>query len=232
MRFLTELFLAAKRPIVALALLCSCTQVTENPDRLRGGSARPSPQSGSASDNAKGGSPSEGLGETDILALHTPPPPACAACHESKRPPQNHYGKTDCVTCHAFPSFQGGFFAHAPKPTQCEECHARPTTVGARAYPTVGTPANFNPNDPTQPGSGHYRGKDCVSCHATPAENAPKFTFTHSKPSPEACLPCHFREGSGEHRNDNRGVELTGFGNCFNCHKNFDQTVRRNWGRP
>jgi hypothetical protein len=29
---------------------------------------------------------------------------------------------------------------------------------------------------------------------------------------------------------DNRAV-LTGFGNCANCHRNFDVNVMRNWGR-
>lgn len=216
--------------VLGPALLWACTQVTEDPYRYRV-TSKASQEPAPSGNVVPVPPPPVDTGDA-ILAIHTPAPASCINCHENKRPTEPvHYPGKDCVTCHAYPSFKGGFFAHAPKPAVCEECHVRPITVGVRAYPNIGTPANFNPNDPTQPGTGHYRGKDCVSCHATPAENATQFTFAHAKQSPEACLPCHFRDGVGEHQGDNRGVELTGFGNCFNCHRNFDQTVRRDWRR-
>lgn len=166
-----------------------------------------------------------------LLAIHTPKPASCINCHEAKRPTPTHYAKQDCVSCHSYPSFKNAAFSHNPTPTTCEGCHARPTTVGLRAYPNQGPPAAFDPNNPAEPGSGHYRGKDCVNCHATPSETVTKFAFTHSKPGPMACLPCHFNDGLNEHGANGRG-DLTAFGNCFNCHQNFDKSVSRNWRRP
>lgn len=122
-------------------------------------------------------------------------------------------------------------FTHLPKPATCADCHVRPLTVGKRAYPTQGPPAGFNANDPAAIGGKHYVGKDCSSCHRTPAEGATVFSFTHSAPKAEFCLPCHFNRGQTEHANNNNNVMLQGFGNCFNCHKNFDVNTARNFGR-
>ena len=114
-----------------------------------------------------------------------------------------------------------------PKPQQCETCHARPTNTGRRAYPNQGPPADFLAGE-DYPGSGHYLGKDCQSCHQTPVEGANGFNFTHSQPAADFCLPCHFNGGSNEHNNENN-VNLTAYGNCFTCHKAFDAQNGRNF---
>jgi hypothetical protein len=132
-----------------------------------------------------------------------------------------HTDQKSCATCHSYPSFsERKLFSHIPKPETCETCHARPAGAGLRAYPNEGPPAGFNPNDATAPGSGHYIGKDCVTCHATPAEGARAFVFSHSTPRAEFCLPCHFNDGRGEHNGDG-DVTLRDFGNCYSCHRNF-----------
>ncbi len=161
---------------------------------------------------------------------HSPAPTSCIGCHEAKRPPAPHIATKDCVGCHSFPSFKRVAFSHLPKPAVCEDCHTRPTTVGLRAYPNQGPPVGFVANDPKALGSKHYVGKDCAACHRTPDEGASIFSFTHSTPKADFCLPCHFNTGRGEHGADNR-VVLKDFGNCFSCHKNFDRNAVRNWGR-
>lgn len=163
-----------------------------------------------------------------IAQLHLNQPPECATCHEGKRPSLAHYPKNDCVMCHKYPSFKGATFLHEPKPLTCESCHMRPQTTGLRSYPLQGPPAGFNPNDPQSIGGGHYRGKDCVECHQTKKEGASAFMFSHSKPNPGACLPCHYNQGFNEHRNS-QNVTFTGSGNCNSCHKNFDVKVLRDF---
>ncbi len=167
--------------------------------------------------------------QNGLLALHQPAPATCNQCHESKRPSLTHYKDHDCASCHKFPSFKGASFSHDPKPATCTGCHTPPAT-GLRAYPNQGPPANFNAADPNALGGRHYVGKDCKECHQTPKEGAAKFVFTHSAPNPQVCLPCHFNNGSGEHQNSQTFM-LSGFGNCINCHRNFDVKVRRNFGR-
>lgn len=163
-----------------------------------------------------------------LAALHAEQK-SCAQCHEKNRPAPMHYGKEDCATCHSFPNFtERKLFTHMPKPQTCETCHARPATAGLRAYPNQGPPVGFDPNNKAAPGSGHYVGKDCASCHATPAEGAMTFTFSHSTPKADFCLPCHFNDGRGEHAND-PAIILRDFGNCFSCHKNFDRNATRNF---
>ncbi len=162
---------------------------------------------------------------------HSPTPASCVSCHEKDRPAAPHIANKDCVGCHAFPDFKRVAFSHIPKPAVCEDCHTRPTAVGARAYPNQGPPAGFLANDPKAIGGKHYVGKDCAACHRTPDEGATAFTFNHSTPKAEFCLPCHFNQGRAEHANDNRGVVLRDFGNCFSCHKNFDVNATRNFGR-
>jgi hypothetical protein len=163
-----------------------------------------------------------------LMALHLNQV-TCVSCHEKDRPAQPHYGKEDCATCHSFPSFKTvKLFTHDPKPATCEGCHARPTTAGLRSYPNQGPPAGFDPNNKAAPGSGHYVGKDCAACHNSPKEQATSFTFTHSAPRADFCLPCHFNEGRGEHANDN-DITLRDFGNCFSCHQNFDRNVQRDF---
>ncbi len=119
-------------------------------------------------------------------------------------------------------------YTHVPKPATCEGCHARPQTVGLRAYPNQGPPIDFLANDPKAIGSRHYLGKDCAECHRTPPEGATAFNFTHSVPKAGFCLPCHFNQGNNEHRGSAE-VLLKDFGNCFSCHKNFDVNVSRNF---
>jgi hypothetical protein len=163
-----------------------------------------------------------------LAALHAEQK-SCVQCHEKNRPAPMHYGKEDCATCHSFPNFtERKLFTHMPKPQTCETCHARPATAGLRAYPNQGPPVGFDPNNKAAPGSGHYVGKDCASCHATPAEGAMTFTFSHSTPKADFCLPCHFNDGRGEHAND-PAIILRDFGNCFSCHKNFDRNATRNF---
>jgi hypothetical protein len=167
---------------------------------------------------------------TDSLAALHLDLKSCASCHEKNRPTQPHVIKEDCATCHSFPSFKEvKAFSHIPKPASCETCHARPTTVGLRAYPNQGPPAGFDPNNKAAPGSGHYVGKDCATCHNTPNEGALAFAFTHSSPKADFCLPCHHNEGRGEHAGDNN-IQLLGFGNCFSCHQNFDRNAGRDFG--
>lgn len=175
-----------------------------------------------------GGTPTQQ--EDPILQLHQNKPPECAGCHEKKRLSATHYPKSDCVLCHKYPSFKGGFFAHDPKPETCESCHARPQTTGLRSYPNQGPPANFDPNDPASIGGGHYRGKDCAQCHQTKKEGATAFLFSHSTPNPGVCLPCHYNQGLRQHRNS-QNVTLTGSGNCNSCHIHFDAKVLRDF-RP
>ena len=183
----------------------------------------PSFKGGLSSGTPGGGQP--GTGGDGLLALHEANKNSCVQCHETKRPNANHYPGKDCASCHKFPSFKGASFAHNPKPPRCEDCHARPAQVGRRAYPNQGPPANFNAADKTAAGSGHYVGKDCISCHSTPREGATTFSFSHTSPNPQACLPCHFNDGAEEHRNSAR-VMLTGFGNCQTCHQNFARPNR------
>lgn len=163
-----------------------------------------------------------------ILQIHQNKPAECAGCHEKKRPSLTHYPKNDCSLCHQFPSFKGGNFLHDPKPPTCESCHPRPQTAGLRSYPNQGPPQGFDPNDAASLGGGHYRGKDCVSCHQTKKEGAPKFLYTHSTPNPGICLPCHFNQGLNEHQNS-QGITLLGLGNCNSCHLHFDAKVRRDF---
>ncbi len=167
---------------------------------------------------------------TDSLALLHADQKSCVSCHEKSRPAPPHIVKEDCASCHSFPSFKTvKAFSHIPKPLSCEGCHARPATAGLRAYPNQGPPAGFDPNNKASPGSGHYVGKDCAACHNTPNEGATAFTFTHSTPKADFCLPCHHNDGQGEHAGDN-AIQLQAFGNCFSCHQNFDRNAARNFG--
>lgn len=162
---------------------------------------------------------------------HTPAPAYCQECHGGQRPVTPHVQTGDCVDCHTHPAWKSATtaFTHTPKPDSCEACHTRPAQTYLRAYPNQGPPANYTANT-DYPGSGHLKGKDCVSCHLTPPEGVAAFSFSHSKPNPGVCLPCHFNKGQQEHNND-ANVQLTGFGNCNDCHKNFDKAANRNWGR-
>ena len=117
-------------------------------------------------------------------------------------------------------------FSHTPKPESCEQCHQRPES-GLRSYPNQGPPANFVA-EADYPGSGHYKGKDCVQCHGTPEEGSEGFAFRHSTENPNACLPCHYNEGHGEHLND-MDVVFAEFGNCESCHQNFNVNETRNF---
>lgn len=181
-------------------------------------------------DASDGGNPADAPTISDGLAALHAEQKSCVSCHEKNRPAPAHYGKEDCATCHSYPSFANRkLFSHLPKPQSCETCHARPAGLGLRAYPNQGPPLGFDPNNKNAPGSGHYVGKDCASCHATPAEGANAFAFNHSTPKADFCLPCHFNDGQGEHVNDTN-VILRDFGNCFSCHQNFDRNATRNFG--
>ena len=169
-----------------------------------------------------------GKQEDPVLLIHQNKPTQCAGCHENKRLSATHYPKSDCVLCHKYPSFKGGSFSHDPKPESCETCHTRPATTGLRAYPNQGPPPTFNANDPASVGGGHYKGKDCVQCHQTQKEGAIRFQFAHSKPSPGACLPCHYNQGFRRHRND-QNISFAAFGNCNSCHLHFDVNVQRDF---
>jgi hypothetical protein len=160
---------------------------------------------------------------------YEPKPAACAICHTALRPAAPHPVPGDCVTCHNFPNWKKAFFAHDPKPASCGDyCHVRPTAVSARAYPNQGPPAGFVAGSA---GSGHYVGKECVECHQTPKEGSKVFGFDHSTPSFPFCLPCHYNQGLAKHGVTAPTVyELKAFGNCNNCHKNFDKAKSRNWG--
>jgi hypothetical protein len=166
---------------------------------------------------------------------HKPMPSTCVTCHEGDRPSATHNAGQDCVKCHTNPDWSvvksaTASFSHDPKPVTCEGCHNRPEIVGTRAYPNQGPPTGFDAADKTAAGSGHYIGKDCSSCHGTPPEGNTEFMFTHSKPATGFCLPCHFNKGKGEHAGSST-VTLTGFGNCFNCHKSYDKAGSRSWAR-
>ncbi len=164
---------------------------------------------------------------------HDPMPQSCAGCHQETRPPLPHVSGGDCAQCHSFPDWKVvklDAYKHEPKPEACVGCHLRPTQVGNRAYPNQGPPAGFDQNNSNELGSAHYVGKDCGSCHLTPPEGATEWEFTHSKPNPAVCLPCHYNSGRREHNGEN-GVTLIGFGNCASCHNNFDRSTGRNW-RP
>lgn len=220
--------------LAALFALSGCSAFSPTVEGFKKARLLPEPETNSSEAEIEKPDPTTtGDGTDPLLALHVPKPGTCANCHEAKRPAANHYAGKDCAMCHNYPSFKDGAgFTHVLPITNCEECHTRPTTVGLRAYPNQGPPANFDPNNATTPGSGHYRGKDCVSCHQPQSETVKTFTFSHSKPAPGVCLPCHYNDGFGEHgANDGRATYVQ-LGNCFNCHQNFDRAVDRNWDRP
>lgn len=209
-----------------LVLVTSCLRAPKTPQALD-----------AAAGEINGIEPANSSGVSDaqtppvtggLVALHAEQK-SCASCHEKVRPAPSHFGKEDCATCHSYPSFSSvKLFSHMPKPESCESCHARPAVAGLRAYPNQGPPDGFDPNNKNAPGSGHYVGKECSSCHATPAEGAMAFTFSHSTPKADFCLPCHFNDGRGEHAND-PAIILRDFGNCFSCHQNFDRNAARNF---
>lgn len=155
----------------------------------------------------------------------------CSECHEDKRPLGDHIQSFDCMSCHNYPSWspsQNFTFNHQNIPPLCETCHLRPDS-GSRAYPNQGPPPDFMV-DNNYEGSGHYLGKDCKECHQIPNQPDNRvFTFTHSTPSPNACLPCHYNEGAGEHPVENSMFEFSRFGNCHTCHVNFDRNGTRNF---
>lgn len=151
----------------------------------------------------------------------------CNQCHENDRPETNHVQNGDCVNCHSFPDWNlvsTANFSHLPKPDQCESCHLRPES-GLRSYPNQGPPANSVEDDD---GFKHYAGKDCISCHLTPDEGEQSFVFNHSQPQANFCLPCHFNEGQEEHINEDF-AQLSGFGNCYECHTSFDVQNNRSF---
>lgn len=158
---------------------------------------------------------------------YQPKPTSCGTCHNSKRPAAPHPTDGDCVGCHNFPDWKNAIFSHTPKPATCGDyCHVRPTATAQRAYPNQGPPAGFTEGGP---GSGHFNGKECVECHLTPPEGGTTFGFDHSKPSLKFCLPCHYDKGVEEHGANTSGYEMTGYGNCNTCHKDYDRNVRRRW---
>ena len=160
----------------------------------------------------------------------------CDGCHEKDRPARDdHPNVGDCVQCHAYPSWAAGEnFVHSLELQSCQNCHNkdRPQS-GAESYPNVGKPTNFDENDPKAPGSSHYLGKDCISCHLIPDQSKTAFEFSHSEPKLEFCLPCHFSAGNTKHFSDSQAnpdsYKLEDFGNCSNCHKNSDAKADRNW---
>lgn len=164
---------------------------------------------------------------------HDPKPSDCISCHKDDRPNNGepHYTSKDCVSCHNYPSWSQASFSHIPKPTKCEECHTRPDETYRRAYPNVGTPGGFNPNNPNEPGSGHLVGLDCNVCHLNPAEGAKSWSFNHDTPTVPYCLPCHFSAGAREHGTaGNNRVKMSGFGNCYNCHRDYRKSRGRGFG--
>ena len=156
---------------------------------------------------------------------------SCAGCHEKDRPAAPHYGTTDCISCHKIAGWSPSeTYSHSPKPASCAECHDKdkPAAASSRAYPAVGTPTDYT-TDGTYPGSGHFYGKDCVTCHLTPAEGQSQFAFTHSKPAANFCLPCHFADGKAKHGTTSTSKITKQWGNCYNCHKSFDAAQSRSW---
>lgn len=161
----------------------------------------------------------------------------CASCHESDRPKEInnkiHGGGYACESCHQTTENPRWYktieFSHLPTPQNCETCHVRPEIAYSRSYPNIGTPSKFNPNDPNALGSGHLVGMDCGQCHKSPAEKSTSFEWDHSGKNPGVCLPCHYAEGKSKHGSLPIGIDLTGFGNCASCHKNFDRNGTRNF---
>lgn len=212
----------------SLILVSGCTKVGEPPVRTKKLGS-----SGNASAQIESTTPSEtpSTASADRKAesfVHFEAP--CASCHEEQRPQEiTHIQSMDCVSCHQYNDWSQTVafsFSHDPKPDSCEQCHGRPES-GLRSYPNQGPPADFVMNS-NYPGSGHYIGKDCQQCHQTPQEGSEQFVFTHENPNPQACLPCHFNEGLGEHGND-QNVLFQDFGNCQQCHQNFDASQNRNF---
>ncbi|SMF26393.1 cytochrome c3 family protein [Pseudobacteriovorax antillogorgiicola] len=207
--------------ICLLGFITSCTGIIDSPLDKRGEGSDAGP-SAVAEQNANQDTPTA----NNDSSVHFEAP--CAMCHEEDRKSPDHFTGQDCASCHSYPSWAETTvaFSHTPKPETCEQCHQRPAS-GLRAYPNQGPPDGFDP-DANSPGSGHYVGQDCVSCHQTPDEGQPQFVFTHSSPQPGVCLPCHFNDGQGEHLNDG-DVMLSDLGNCASCHQNFDANQTRNF---
>ncbi len=212
--------------IFAIALHFSCVEKLDSrPSRATIGDNNGNRQEAPIANNESDTKEADSIRTSESVHFEAP----CAQCHEPDRPTQNHIPSGECSSCHSFPDWQAvsiASFSHDPKPDECESCHARPET-GDRAYPNQGPPANFDPNAASD-GSGHYLGKDCISCHQTPAEGEETFVFSHSQPQADFCLPCHFNGGRGEHANDGF-AQLSGFGNCFECHKDFDANGNRSF---
>lgn len=160
---------------------------------------------------------------------HTPTPTSCASCHNADRPVGpagarrfDHsitVGMGDCVGCHAGRAgvdWTAAVYPHTPVPTSCNSCHSTNRPLVTR-YP--GSNANV---------AGHYDLKDCNACHVSRSATVTRFLFQHSNSVNQNinfCLPCHLQDGRDEHQGDNR-VNLTGDGNCFDCHR-----TRRSWRR-
>ncbi|MFW7380096.1 MAG: hypothetical protein ACOH5I_14880 [Oligoflexus sp.] len=211
-------------------LYTACYNQEAKPKKITRGSNISPNQEDTSSSQTEEGSNSGSVNPNDdaLLTLHKDLS-SCVSCHEINRPAPPHVASQDCVNCHSYPGFDNiQAFSHLPKPETCEDCHARPTTTASRAYPNQGPPVDFDPNNPNSIGSGHYVGKDCVTCHNTPAEGSTVFSFTHSTPRTDFCLPCHFNDAEEEHAGDGDAM-LQNLGNCFSCHMNFDRNAERNF---
>jgi hypothetical protein len=190
---------------------------------------------------------------------HNPEPTSCQECHtgvdvggnKRGRPALPHIQTGDCIQCHMYNPGQWTplrAFTHVPRPANCGSCHEsdRPTS-GDYNYPATSLNRNspkpnpslltLTPGLPTSKGIRHYDGRDCVSCHRTPAQGQNNWNnFSHGNPKQMKCLPCHYTAEDPRSANDykvwnehgpdsNFQVNLNNLGVCFNCHqetKSFD----------
>lgn len=155
---------------------------------------------------------------------------ACTKCHADDRPALPHDQTQDCKSCHSFSDWKTTSYTHAAGLKECaESCHARPTEVYSRAYPKQGPPEGYDAADTDYDGYGHLYGKNCGECHISPGDGVNTWGFDHSKPKLNFCLPCHYNQGEQKHGTGNNSYDFTKFGNCVNCHKNYDKNVTRSW---
>jgi hypothetical protein len=132
----------------------------------------------------------------------------CSTCHEAERP-SNHFGSTDCQTCHTPTVWSSGrvdhsFFAlEAAHNLECDACHSDTQTYQGLQSNCSSCHAQTRPDD-------HFPGQDCAECHlATAWEEAVvnhsflPLTRAHNLP----CNECH--EGG-----ESRSLSAT----CTSCH--------------
>ncbi len=153
----------------------------------------------------------------------------CSSCHEGKfagvsMKDVGHVATTsDCISCHIRTAWIPAV-GKDHSGVACAGCHAGSAPAsGLKNYPTQGIPSNYATIVP-YPGTNHYVGKDCSSCHKSYSAWAFNSTTTgHS--GLKFCLPCHFSQGKSKHGITSTRYGVSDWGTaCVSCH-----TKVRSW---